>query len=1575
MRNDLPLSRMFGNAGDRSMASTLIILALTAILILPAQPAWSLPGPGKQFVAQGPAQPQKGLVDALLMGHNALPTDLAALNNINVIDPYDTFLHIQASQTTLDAVDGSGYDIRPLENLHTIWSDTVTFDTRDGEPSIPKSLRDDRTDLYIVQLRGPTKDEWLTDLSHHGTIVDLIQYYAMIMRLDPANALLVSSLGYVSWMGKYHPYYKIRAGFDQAAATDGSGLMVKAELVFYKDNPDAYGRGLGAVIGLGGKVLYRDDETHWWNAARITMPLSALFTLARLDGLAFMEPYHDPTARLDRVRWIVQSNDAINESTPIWDQGIHGEGIIVGSADTGIDLSHVAFRNSTSSVGTPGPDARKVVEYNTSVDDYDSSAASFHGTRTMGAIAGQNVSSPTGYSKFDGIAYNAKIAFYDVVKPDGTYEPPGMRDILQDAYNYGAESHSDSWGDDTTAYTLRAQNIDQFQWDHYNFLTFVAPGNNYVVWEPATAKDCVSVGNAYNGETLDIASSSAVGPANGKMINPHIVVPGTSIITPTGDMDRTNFNYAYDPFSGTSASTPVAAGATALIEQYFKDGFYPTGTKVPSNGFTPSGPLKKAALINSAQDQFGGMKDPDPIGHAPNNQEGWGKVKLDSTLYFQGGKRNLWTYDGYNSSAGPGLKTGEKSTYILHANSTQPLKVTLVWNDYPGGSGKLLNDLDLTVLDPIGNVYKGNVYQNGHSAPGGNADTSNPEETVEVDFPIEGFYIVNVTGVNIQSQVHQRFALVVTGSIHGADQGGVNFDRLVYGLNDKVGIRVVDSDVGGIGKVQVEVSSLKETTAEAVLLQETAIKGIFLGSIGISLGQAKSDGVLEVNVNDTILAQYLEVKPPGTRTATAHIDAKAPTITNVHVTDITNSSATIHWTTDKPADSNVTFGPSPAFDLSNRSFALVTDHVIALSGLISSALYYFDVYSTDQVRNKAVDNNGGKHYTFRTASYMISAKAGYNGWVREGENANHFEDGIMYSGYFIGLKRIAVMYFNLSDIPSNAHILAMTLKVYGRSRSATAPTGGTWSLQLLNSSVNPLFRGTTVTPTYNDISKASVDAMLGQKANADLKENKWMAFEAPANALPQAEQHLLSNGMALAIVGPSSAPDNMFYWDTGNPGAANSLGEQYAPQLFLTVNLRPLVLPNAPRTIIMDENTPYKMDMGAVFTAEGALEYQIMRSPLNLTANISNGALDLMPALYWSGQDYIIVRAIDKDGLYAETRINITVRHVNQQPHIVSVGGRPTKDGMVLNATESHNVTYHIVATDADIGRQGDLLIFATNLSWATVINGNLTVRPIKANVGRHHMNLTIRDLGGLSDHVDIIIDVANVNDPPVAVIAGPINGFHGTAGSPVVLNGSLSTDPDLAFGDLLRFSWVSSEQGKLGDGPVLSKELQLGQHTITLTVEDRAGLTSKARVNITICAALSYADDCDADGLPDYWEVAYGLDPFDPTDAAKDSDGDGYTNLQEYRANTNPKEPKSHPSPTVGSAGAWTVIGAYIAAFLVGALLAGGLLYLLMERKRAKMEERRIAMKARKSKGKKRRPKDEWAQVDDVRPKKRAKS
>ena len=53
---------------------------------------------------------------------------------------------------------------------------------------------------------------------------------------------------------------------------------------------------------------------------------------------------------------------------------------------------------------------------------------------------------------------------------------------------------------------------------------------------------------------------------------------------------------------------------------------------------------------------------------------------------------------------------------------------------------------------------------------------------------------------------------------------------------------------------------------------------------------------------------------------------------------------------------------------------------------------------------------------------------------------------------------------------------------------------------------------------------------------------------------------------------------------------------------------------------------------------------------------------------------------------------------------------------------------------------------------------------------------------------------------------------------------------------------------------------------------------------------------DTDRDGMSDAWELNNRLDPADADDAQHDNDGDGYSNLEEFKVRTDPNWDESHP-------------------------------------------------------------------------------
>lgn len=55
---------------------------------------------------------------------------------------------------------------------------------------------------------------------------------------------------------------------------------------------------------------------------------------------------------------------------------------------------------------------------------------------------------------------------------------------------------------------------------------------------------------------------------------------------------------------------------------------------------------------------------------------------------------------------------------------------------------------------------------------------------------------------------------------------------------------------------------------------------------------------------------------------------------------------------------------------------------------------------------------------------------------------------------------------------------------------------------------------------------------------------------------------------------------------------------------------------------------------------------------------------------------------------------------------------------------------------------------------------------------------------------------------------------------------------------------------------------------------------------------------DSDADGMPDWWETKYGLNPCDPSDAGGDCNGDGYTNVEKYLNGIDPSKRLDYKDP-----------------------------------------------------------------------------
>jgi hypothetical protein len=630
-----------------------------------------------------------------------------------------------------------------------------------------------------------------------------------------------------SWAGAYLPAYKVsRAaaalggdGSQAAAAArggaggargsapgsdqdgepgPGTGAEADYRIVMLHLFPEADARELVArlrdELGVPGVVGWRQRATF----SRIRLLMTPAEVAAHRDELAALGEVFwidvEPRRVLlnDTTVWVGQSGLSGGQTTPIFSQGIFGEGQTIAILDTGIDADMCWFRdparglppaNLCNGGTTVNSSQRKVVavdflwqsECNGGIGatEWDTQD---HGSHVAGTAAGDNFANPLLHDTADGMAPGAKLVMQDAgYQVDNCGDLPGigcpvvdLNPIFQQAYTQGARFHSNSWGDNENAavqnnYSSGSQDVDEFMWNHQDFLIFFAAGNggpgSATVGSPSTAKSGVSVGATLRGTSANsMASFSSCGPTADGRIKPEVTVPGSSIVSANNDLNVTTNNCGTKTSSGTSMATPGAAGLTALIRQYFTDGWYPTGTEVEADGFAPSAALMKAALVNSAVNMTGTTA-------IPANCQGWGRVLLENALHFAGQPRRLWVEDDTAGFATGSANEDRAFTFTV-SSSAEPFKVTLAWTDFPStpaASVNLVNDLDLLVNGPTGTLWRGNVFSGGQSATGGSADRRNTLEQVLLASPATGTYTVTVRSFTVPSGP-QPFALVVTGA-------------------------------------------------------------------------------------------------------------------------------------------------------------------------------------------------------------------------------------------------------------------------------------------------------------------------------------------------------------------------------------------------------------------------------------------------------------------------------------------------------------------------------------------------------------------------------------------------------------------------------------------------------------------------------------------------------------------------------------------------------------------------------------------------------------------------------------------
>jgi subtilisin family serine protease len=235
---------------------------------------------------------------------------------------------------------------KPIDNL--ILLDAETIDVRrvavaanlnrinDGLARL--GLAADQPTYYLVHTALPANAVLLAAFrARGGEPVSFVPRNAYIVRGNEAAIRAIAALPGVDLVTIYHPVHRISPPLVAKLPAMGGPATVSV-LLFNGENPLAARE---AFAGLGGIILATAD-TIYGPLLRVRLDPAQVPLLANMSGVQWVEEYIPPKFLNDAATGFGSVSgtpaNGIMDIEPVWGQGLDGSGMIVGHADTGLDI-------------------------------------------------------------------------------------------------------------------------------------------------------------------------------------------------------------------------------------------------------------------------------------------------------------------------------------------------------------------------------------------------------------------------------------------------------------------------------------------------------------------------------------------------------------------------------------------------------------------------------------------------------------------------------------------------------------------------------------------------------------------------------------------------------------------------------------------------------------------------------------------------------------------------------------------------------------------------------------------------------------------------------------------------------------------------------------------------------------------------------------------------------------------------------------------------------------------------------------------------------------------------------------